>query len=142
MAIRTLIGRSLVRWVAIIVGLVACGIAVAALVIAYGEYSETHWVPPARWVGLTAYTLLIFGTLIRAFRPSWARAGFWAMIAALLVAHLAAYAAVLRLIPDWRLSWFLPMTMVEFPILMSILFSSGYRDRPLKRRQRDKRKAI
>jgi hypothetical protein len=84
------------------VGLVVCGIAVAALVIAYGEYSETHWVPPARWVGLAAYTLLIFGTLIRDFRPSWGRAGFWAMIAALLAAHLAAYAAVLRLIPDWR----------------------------------------
>jgi peptidoglycan/LPS O-acetylase OafA/YrhL len=129
--------RSVVRWVAIIVGLVACGIAVAALVIAYGEYSETHWVPPARWVGLAVYTLLIFGTLIRDFRPSWGRAGFWATLAGLFAAHLVAYAIVLRSTPEWRLIWFLPMSLAEFPILMSILSSLGYRDSPLKRRRRE-----
>ena len=109
----------------------------SALVIAYGEYSETHWVPPARWVGLAGHTLLIFGTLIRDFRPSWGRAGFWATLAGLFAAHLVAYAIVLRSTPGWRLIWFLPMSLAEFPILMSILSSLGYRDSALKRRRRE-----
>jgi hypothetical protein len=118
-------------------GLAVCGVMTAALVIVYGEYSRTNWVPPARWVGLAAYTLLVFGIGIREFRRSWRSAGFWAMLAALLAVHLAAYTAVLTLVPEWRLIWFFPITVVEGPVLVSILYSLGYSPSPFNRRRRD-----
>jgi hypothetical protein len=40
-------GRSVLQLTLLMVGLAVCGVVVAGLVIGYGEYSETHWVPSA-----------------------------------------------------------------------------------------------
>ena len=129
-------GRSILRLTLLTVGLVVTGVTVAAVAIAYGEYAEKHWVPPQRWVGLVAHTLLIFGALLREFRRSWFRLSFWATTTGLLALHLAAYATVLTLVPEWRLVWFLPITVLELPVLTSLLFGFGYRSGGRSKRRR------
>jgi hypothetical protein len=122
----------------VLVVLLGCGLLYAVMVMLYWEYSRTHWVPEARWVGFVVFTVLVFGIAVRECRRSWRRTSLWLELIGLLVAHTVVYAAVLTRVEDWRPVYFVPITLAEVPVLLSILFSRGYthpspKDRQLRR---------
>jgi hypothetical protein len=120
-SVKWLLTRALVLAV-----LFACGVLYALMVMKYWEYSRTHWVPQARWVGLVAFTLLVFGLAVRESRRSWRRTSLWFELLGLLVVHTVLYSVVLTRVEDWRPIYFVPITLAEIPVLLSILFSRGY----------------
>jgi hypothetical protein len=107
--------------------LIIAGILAAFVVV---EYSHAAWVPAPRWLGLIVFTPLVFGAVVRDFRRSWGRTTFWLCVTGLLVAHGAAYTAVLKTVEEWRNVWFLPLSIGECPVLVVVLHSLGYDDRP------------
>ena len=75
-----------------------------------------------RWGGLVFFTSCLFGYFIqesRKFLRSWL---FWKTTLILLVPHLLLFAAILTVVKEWRLPWFVSMAL-EYPILLF------YRDR-------------
>lgn len=128
--------RSILRWALIVTGLILSGILVAAVVILYGEYSETHWVPPTNWIGLALFTIFVFGTAISEYSRSWRSLRFWGVMTALLIFHLLAYSILLESVAEWRVIWFAFITMIELPVIGAILFSLGFPYAPLRRRRR------
>lgn len=126
--------KSAVRWILLSLALILTGILVAGGVILYGEYSETHWVPPAGWVNLALFTALVFGASISEFSRSWRSIRFWAAITGLVVSHVLAHAVLFDLTPEWPPIYFALITMVEVPFLNYVLFAAGFPIAPLTRR--------
>ena len=46
---------------------------------------------------------------------------FWLAFAGLLLVHVMAFIIVLRAIPDWGIGWFVPVFLVEAPIMVVLL---------------------
>jgi hypothetical protein len=114
--------------------LCVCGVAVAAAVIAYGDYSEAHWTPDGRWIGLALYTCLVFGTALHLLRRQWGQGRFWLMTTGALMLHLAAYSVLLLSVDEWRLIWFAPLSLAEGLLLTAFLENTA----PVPRARRNK----
>ena len=65
---------------------------------------------------------LLLRVTIRQSRAYWRRLGFWLAIAGLLVVHLLAFISVLRVYPQWREIWFVPVMIVEAGLFGAILY--------------------
>jgi hypothetical protein len=82
-------------------------------------------VPSGRRLGWAGYTVLIAVFVIREKRKSCPHPTFWVVLASLFVARTAAYAVVFLFVETWRGIWFLPITLVECPLLLSVLDRFG-----------------
>jgi hypothetical protein len=102
------------------------GVLVALSVVLYDDRPD--WVPSGRWLALIAYTVLVFGLIVRDFRESWNRATLWLPLTAMFVTHCAIYAAVLRAVTEWRSIWFLPISAAEFVVFGFVLRTLGNAD--------------
>ena len=96
--------------------LVVTGIAIAAIVMWYGDYSSAHWTPSAAVVGLGLFTAITFAAVAVEFRRLWCRTAFWIALSILRAAHLACYAIALHFIADFRIPWFALVAFVEVPV--------------------------
>ena len=113
--------RRALRWVTVALGLIMAGIVAAALVGFVVEYRRQHWLPGDRWVGLGAYTVFGFGVIASDFRSQLRERRFWLYFGSLLAAHVTAYAVLLSRLEEWRLIWFLPVSLAEFPMIAHIM---------------------
>jgi len=73
------------------------------------------------WIGLAAYTALLFWVIISTSRERWNRTTFWSTVAGLLAVHLLAFVAILRSYAQWRVIWFMPVVVVEAGVFSVIL---------------------
>lgn len=65
------------------------------------------------WMGLVVFTFGLFWVVVRQSREYWRRPGFWLAITGLLALHVLAFISVLRVYPQWREIWFVPVVVVE-----------------------------
>lgn len=97
------------------------GLALAGAIIGYAVAGPFSWMPSMRWWSLAGTTALIFWAVVKQFRHHWRLLSFWLKVAALLTVHLLAYTVVLLKVPDWRLVWFVPLSVVEGGVLVLVL---------------------
>jgi hypothetical protein len=109
-----------------LLALLAAGVLVAFLVGLVADYGEEHWLPSIRWPVFVVFTVFVFGDVIRNFRRVWSRADFWLTTAVLLFLHTTAYVWVLAQIENWRLIWFLPISIAELGVLLWVLNTFMY----------------
>ena len=102
-------------------GLVVAGIAAAALVGTIAEYRRDHWLPAERWVGLGLFTLFGFGVVAKDFRSQWLSRRFLLYFGSLLTAHCVAYTVLLLNVTEWKLIWFLPLSLAEFAFIAHMM---------------------
>ena len=65
------------------------------------------------WVGLYGFTPFVFYMALRNLRRHWPRPRLWLAAAGLLVVHVAAFVAILRAYPPWRMIWYAPISVAE-----------------------------
>jgi peptidoglycan/LPS O-acetylase OafA/YrhL len=69
-----------------------------------------------RWGGLIFFALGLFGLFVADSEKFLRKWRFWVVTVILLAGHLAAFAAILTHVEEWRLTWFMVM-VVEYPVL-------------------------
>jgi len=104
----------IIRWSSAVIALVASGVLVASVAVFLTFYGQNHWLPSWRWTGCLVFSIILFHTVLIEFRKKWRQSKFRICFVALVVAHFAGYAWILSVIPDWRLIWLLPATVIEF----------------------------
>jgi hypothetical protein len=104
----------IVRWSTAVIALVASGVLVASFAVFLTFYGQNHWLPSWRWTGCVAHSVILFFTVLTEFRTKWRKTKFWNCFVGWVVAHFAVYAWVLNASPEWRVIWFLPITVIEF----------------------------
>ncbi len=109
----------LVRRVLLYIGLALAFLAAASLILALSIW--TGITIRRQWIALAMWTAIVFGVVARNRKQQWDRMTFWLALAGLLMIHLLAYVAVLNTYPQWRLVWFALVSMVEAPLLHSVL---------------------
>ncbi len=97
------------------------GLVLAGAIILYAAVGPFRWMPAVRWWSLAGTTALIFWAVVKQFRHHWHRLSFWLKVAGLLAIHLLAYAVLLSRFPEWRLLWFVPLSVVEGGLLVLVL---------------------
>lgn len=97
------------------------GLCLAAAIIAYAAVGPFPWVPAVRWWSLAGTTVIVFWVAVKQYRRHWHEISFWLKVAALLAVHVLAYTVVLLMLPDWRLLWFVPPSVVEAGLLVLVL---------------------
>ena len=105
-------------------GLKLVGIALAALLviaIALFVSLKTGITIPKRWVGYCAWTGVLIWFVYRRCKHHRTKMKFWLAFAGLLAVHVMAFVVVLCTIPDWGLGWFIPVFLMEAPIIVVIL---------------------
>lgn len=104
------------------IGLALASLTAFALVFALLVYTGHTGRLPWNWIALAVFTSGLFWVTIRQSRAYWRRLGFWLAIAGLLVVHLLAFISVLRVYPQWREIWFVPVMIVEAGLFGAILY--------------------
>ena len=116
----------IVRRAFLYVGLALAGLAGIGLLIAV---SIRTGIPiTGGSIGLVGYTSLLFCVTVSRSRERWHRPTFWLAVAGLLAVHLLAFVAILRVYPEWRMIWLMPIVVLEaglFSIILDMLL--GYR---------------
>ena len=105
-------------------GLKLFGIALAALLliaIAVFISVKSGIRIPKRWFGFCVWTSLLIWFVYRHCKRNRRDTKFWLAFAGLLVVHVMAFIVVLRAVPDWGLGWFVPVFLVEAPIMVVLL---------------------
>jgi hypothetical protein len=111
------IGRRAFRYTAI------ATIAFVALVIFVVLASRAKIpLPSDAWIFLAVFTGGLFWTTAKTSREYWSRPRFWLAMAGLLGVHLLVFIPVLRVYPEWRPIWFVPILIVEAGSFGAILF--------------------
>ena len=105
---------------------VLVGLGIVAAVILYTEIGPFSWMPSAHWWVLAGMTALLVWTTINHYRHAWRRPGFWLGIAGLLTVHCVAWTVVILRTGAWGLIWFVPPTILEAVIFVSVLIKLGY----------------
>ena len=100
---------------------IVAGIAVAGALLFYAGVGPVSWMPSVRWWSLVGTTVLVFWVVVKPFRHFWRRLSFWLKVAALLAVHLLVYTVALLYIPQWRLLWFVPLSVVEGGLLVLVV---------------------
>jgi hypothetical protein len=68
-----------------------------------------------RWVGLTVFSLGLFGFFLGNSEKFLRKGRFWVVTAILLTGHLTAFVIILTHIEEWKLMWFMVM-VIEYPL--------------------------
>ena len=100
------------------------GIAIACLVligVPVFVSVQTGIVIPSRWFGLCYWTGFLIWIICRQYRSNLRQASFWVALSILLALHVAAFAVVLRMFPEWRMAWFTLVAIVEIPLMAMAL---------------------
>jgi hypothetical protein len=71
-----------------------------------------------KWLGLIAFTLLLFGYFIAESRSLWRRAQFWAISGICLLAHLLAFVLLFAHTTTFKPIWIGMIGLVEMLILL------------------------
>ena len=100
---------------------ILAGFAVAWALLSYAPARPVPWVPSVRWWSLVATTGVVFWVAVKRYRHYWRRPSFWLKVTGLLVIHLLAYSVVLVKVPEWRLLWFVPPSVIEGGVLVLVL---------------------
>ena len=103
---------------------VGVGLALAGFAVWYGVHSARTGASgqlPLRWIGLAGATAVTFWYPVRRYRRYWGHLSFWLKVVALLAVHLLGYTVLLLRIPEWRLLWFVPPSVVEGGVLVLVL---------------------
>lgn len=111
-------------------GLAIIGLALMAIFIVITNDRE---LPPVGWLGLVAFTPVVFWQVSTRFRRYWNRRAFWVAFSAFLLLHIVVFSALLLLYPSWRLLWFMPISVLEiFALFMAFtkLFDRPRSHRP------------
>jgi len=80
-----------------------------------------------KWGGLVANTFIIFGYTIRYGKRYWKRPSFWTVLLGLLSVHIILFLFLLERLPEWRISWWILVTPVEYIAIGSLLALFGFR---------------
>jgi hypothetical protein len=91
------------------VALAVLAVFAAAIVLSKGTVGRLS----GAWMGLVVFTFCLFWVIVRQWRAYWHHLGLWLAIAGLLALHLPAFIFVLRVYPQWREIWFVPVVIVE-----------------------------
>jgi hypothetical protein len=108
-------------------GLALAGIAAVVVLLAI----QIHFGLPdisQGWIGFAVYTGLLFWIIVRRSTSLWNRWRFWAVTLGVFIAHCAVFVAALRVYPEWRMIWFVPLVIVEAGILEK-LFAPLFREK-------------
>jgi hypothetical protein len=97
------------------------GFALAAAILLYAAVGPFAWMPSVRWSSLAGTTIIIFWVAVRQYRKYWRRFSFWLNVTGLLIIHLFVYTLVMLKVPEWRLLWFVPPSVVETGVLVLVL---------------------
>ena len=74
-----------------------------------------------KWFGMSVFTAVLFGWVIKQSRRRWRKRVFWWTIAGLLFIHAAAYWIILRNVEQWRMAWFFVICTIEVVPITVIL---------------------
>jgi len=104
---------------------VAVGVSLAVFAVLYGVHQaklgQSPGLPP-KWLGFSIMTGLVFLNGIRAYRDSWGRRRYWALLATFLMLHLGVGFIVLsRLTQKVSLIHFAFATLIEYFALSAYL---------------------
>jgi hypothetical protein len=102
------------RDVLIIVPLVL-GLSVLGIVFAFLVSDDTY----IRWGGLAVDTAVLFAYFISISRQFLRSRRFWILAACLMFVHLAGWIVILMHVGEWRLAWFIAMTL-ELPVFLHL----------------------
>ena len=90
-----------------------------------------------KWFGLTFWTLLLFGFVIKQSRRFWRSRVFWATMGTMLIVHTGTFLVILRGVEHWRM-FFVVCTMEIIPISGVLDWSMlRFGNRPRKRAARN-----
>jgi hypothetical protein len=115
----------IVRRLFLYFGLALAALAIFSLIFALSV--RTHIVIPFRWVMLTLFTGLLLYTMIKTDRTLWAVPGFWLLCFGFLGIHLAVFISVLRIYPDFRPVWYVPVVVAEAGVFGAFVGLLPYR---------------
>ena len=82
---------------------------------------KTGIIIPKRWFGFCVWTGVLIWVVCRLCQRHRRKTKFWLAFVGLFVLHVLAFVAVLRSVTDWRLGWFMPVFLVEAPIIVVLL---------------------
>jgi hypothetical protein len=72
-----------------------------------------HISVPFLWIMLAVFTAVLAFTVVQSSREYWSKTSFWITCAVALAVHLAVFIPLVRLYPDFRPFWFVPIVIVE-----------------------------
>jgi hypothetical protein len=121
---------SALRVAFVLIGILAAGVAVAAVVVFFPQQFGYVFGEHAGWFALAAFTALTFWRVALFFRRSWRQVRFWLALLGLMTLHTAAYVLILRSVTPWPLIWFALVSIVEIPSLGALLHALGFEFTP------------
>jgi hypothetical protein len=105
-----------------VLGLLAFAFAFVVVVGMLNDYSRDHGVPTADTVRMTLFTGVTFVAVAVQFKRYWRHVSFWLFTAMLLAVHVLGYVLFLRNFPDLPLPVFAAVSLLEIPVLCSVLY--------------------
>ena len=105
-------------------GLKLFGIAVACLAIfalIFFISVKAGIVIAWRWIALSYWTGFLIWLICKVHKSHLKQVKFWVTLFGLLLIHVIAFVAVLQRYPDWRLIWYVPIVVIEAPLMGIVL---------------------
>jgi hypothetical protein len=96
----------------------ACFVIIGAVTLISLRYGI---VIPSRWFGLCFWTGFVVWIICRQYKSNLRHVKFWVAFSILLAIHLAVFIVVLRMYPEWRMTWFPLVVIVEVPFIAMAL---------------------
>jgi chromate transport protein ChrA len=109
---------------------VAIGVAVVLAVLWGAEHYGPDTQPLAKWGGLTATALVLFGYAIREYWACRRQKSFWLTLCALVFAHVLGFSIVLVNVHQWKVLWFVFAFPLENLAIDAALAFTGHRRAP------------
>lgn len=101
-------------------------IAIIAWFAAHGGGPDNEVI--AKWGGFVSTTSIVFGLAIKYhYKRSKRRSSFWLLVCALFLVHLLVGTWVLSKATDWRMAWWMPITVIESIAVDFILRVAGHK---------------
>lgn len=71
--------------------------------------------------GFIMTTAVVFGSIAGQNRRAWPVGRFWILFVVALAAHVLLLALLSKVAQEWRVSYFLPMLVIETPLINALL---------------------
>lgn len=109
-----------------VVALIAFASAFVVAVVLLDQYSRDHWVPSSGTIRMVLFTGVTFVAVGSQFRRDWHSRVFWLAMTALLVIHIFCFVLVFGWLTAIPLPVFAAVSLVEIPVLCSLLDRAGF----------------